>query len=143
MNVSNSDKNIMKVKEVGADYIARIYVDWLACECCQELCRRPNLKYVKSDLYNADDFVLLCYECQREEKCSKSGFCKYNWTLNNLNPGIVPDELNLKYMELQSVSLIQPFISIVNLPKMITKGTGQMVHISRSLWNTQTSTISK
>ena len=88
------------------------------------------MKYAKSDFHNPDDFVLLCYKCQREDKYSKGGFCKYNLILNKLDPGIIPDELKLGYMELQSVRLIQPFISVVHLPKTITKGTGQMVHIS-------------
>ena len=50
MNVVESDKSIMKVKKISTDYTARIYVDWLTCGYCQELCRRPNLKYVRSDM---------------------------------------------------------------------------------------------
>ena len=124
---------MVKPRVVGCDYKKRVYVEWSACGCCGELCRLSSLKYILSDFHGADLGVWLCNKCQRSDKAATGGFCKYKLKLNNLDPGVVPEELELGYMELQSVRLIQPFIGLLQFPRAMDKAKGQVVHISCSV----------
>ena len=116
--------------DFGRGYLQRIYVSWYACECCGEVCRVPNLKNTKSEFHGSDDGIMLCLKCQRLDRCRSGNFCKFSLALNQLDPGSIPEELRLGYMELQAVRIIQPFISLIRFPNTLNKGQGQMVHIS-------------
>ncbi|GAU89079.1 hypothetical protein RvY_01674 [Ramazzottius varieornatus] len=87
--------------------------------------------YGSHDCLGRDKVV--CTKCQKFKPGIVEDFCKCNRWLNNLDAGPVPEELNLGYMELQAVRLIQPFISVVRHENSLTKTKGQMVHILSSV----------